>query len=459
MVHPVIETGMNPGDLAPVRGISTQVFVSNLGRLIETLRSANPPAFPGAEGFGARTPGGRGGRVLVVRNLDDSGPGSLRDALTAAGPRFVVFAVGGLITLRSPIEITEPYLTVAGQSAPGDGICIRGYHVSIRTHDVIMRYLRFRPGDIAKAEVDSLDIMGESHDVIIDHCSATWSVDENLSPSGAVHDITVQWCLIGEALNRSVHSKGAHGYGSLVRAVGGVTLHHNLWAHNSARNPRLGDNYGAPPFPVFDVRNNVIYDYGDMASGLTGDRLSANYVANYIRAGPSSNRARGIIVLADTADVTYFVQGNVVDGRPEVTADNARLFDRTELKGRRLVTLAAKPFVTPPVRTTSAPDALAEVLAKVGATLPLRDAVDARIVRQVEQRSGSIIDSQAQVGGWPEYRSAAAAPDSDSDGMPDAWERAHGLDPAESGRRIEARGKRRLHRHRSLSGGSHHDTS
>ena len=122
--------------------------------------------------------------------------------------------------------------------------------------------------------------------MLVDHVSASWAVDETLSASGAIHDVTIQWSIIAEGLNRSVHAKGAHGYGSLVRAAGGVTLHHNLWAHNDSRNPRLGDNYGSAPFPTFDVRNNVIYDYGAIASGMTGDQLSANYVANYIRPGP-----------------------------------------------------------------------------------------------------------------------------------------------------------------------------
>jgi pectate lyase len=395
-----------------------------------TLATAplSPPAFPGAEGFGARTPGGRGGRIIVVRNLNDSGPGSFRDAATARGPRVIVFGVSGLITLASPVEIREPYVTIAGQSAPGDGICFRGSQVSILTHDVIVRFLRFRPGDISSEDVDSLDVMGDSHDVIIDHCSATWSIDENLSASGRIKDVTIQWSLIAEGLNQSHHSKGAHGYGSLVRAVGGVTLHHNLWAHNSERNPRLGDNYGTPPCPVFDVRNNVIYDYGKFASGLTGDQLSANYVGNYVRPGPSSDRARGVIVLTDTAAATYFVEGNLVEGRSAWTADNALLFDRTEIEGRRLVTVVKTPFAAPPVRTTSATDALREVLDGAGATLPRRDAVDRRIVREVEQSTGAIIDSQVQVGGWPEYRSAPARPDTDKDGIPDEWERTHRLD-------------------------------
>ena len=219
-----------------------------------TLILAQPAtAPPEPEGFGADTPGGRGGRTIAVSTLADAGPGSLRAAVTAAGPRTVVFTVAGLLTLDSPLVIREPYLTLDGQGAPGDGVCVRGSEVVIRTHDVIVRHMRFRPGDIGGKEVDALNVAGDSHHVLVDHVSASWAVDENLSASGAIHDVTIQWSLIAEGLNHSVHSKGAHGYGSLVRAVGGVTLHHNLWAHNDSRNPRLGDNYGNPPFPVFDV--------------------------------------------------------------------------------------------------------------------------------------------------------------------------------------------------------------
>lgn len=388
-----------------------------------------PPAFPGAEGFGAQTPGGRGGRVLFVRNLNDSGPGSFRDAVTAKGPRTVVFHVSGLITLASRIEVTEPFLTVAAQTAPGDGICLRGSEFSIKTHDVILRYLRFRPGDISKSEVDGMDIMGDSYNVIVDHCSATWSIDEDLSPSGNIHNITVQWCLIAEGLNRSIHAKGAHGYGSLVRATGGVTLHHNLWAHNEERSPRLGDNYLRPPYPVFDVRNNVMYDWGKICSGMTGDHISANYTDNYIRPGPSSNLKRGIIVLTDTADVRYYLSGNVVEGRPAWTADNVLLFDRKEFNGRKLFATVERPFEAPPVHTTDAEEALRDVLRSAGAILPRRDPVDARIVHEVETKTGSVIDSEWEVGGWPEYHSVRPPRDSDLDGIPDDWERAHGLNP------------------------------
>ena len=345
------------------------------------------------------------------------------------GPRIVVFGVAGLITLDSPIVVEEPFITIAGQSAPGDGICLRGHQFSIRTHDVVVRYVRFRLGDLAKAEEDSLDIVGDSHDVVVDHCSATWSVDENLSPSGATRNVTIQWCLIAEALNRSVHSKGAHGYGTLARSIGGVTFHHNLWAHNAARNPRLGDNYGKPPFPVFDVRNNVIYDYGEIASGMTGDRLSVNYAGNFVRPGPSSNRRRGVIVFTDTADAAYYLEGNVVEGRDDWTSDNTKMFDRTEFGGKRLVTTVAAPFEAPRVTTTDARKALGDVLAGAGAVLPRRDAVDARIVQSVEKSGGQIIDSQAQVGGWPDYRGGRAPADTDGDGLPDEWEKAHRLNP------------------------------
>jgi pectate lyase len=221
----------------------------------------------------------------------------------------------------------------------------RRLRASSRTHDVVIRHVRFRPGDIGGKEVDALNVAGDSHHVLIDHVSASWAVDEVLWASGAIHDVTIQWSVIAEGLNHSVHGEGAHGYGSLVRAVGGVTLHHNLWAHNGSRNPRLGDNYGAESWPTFDVRNNVIYDYGAIASGMTGDHISVNYVGNYVRprpstelrAGPGGRAAREPIVLTETAAVTYFVEGNVVEGRDDLTADNSRLFKRTSAAGAEMV--------------------------------------------------------------------------------------------------------------------------
>ncbi len=386
------------------------------------------PAFPGAEGFGAETPGGRGGRVLVVRSLADSGPGSLREAVETKGPRIVVFAVSGIIDLRTPLRVTEPYLTLAGQSAPGMGVCLRGDGLRIETHDVVVRHLRSRPGEALGREVDAISVGGAARRVVIDHCSAAWSVDEALSPSGAIAGVTVQWCLIGEALRKSVHSKGEHGYGSLVRANGGVTLHHNLWVKNTARNPRLGDNYGRPPWPVFDVRNNVMALWGAVCSGMTGDRLMANYVGNYLKPGPESIR-RPPIVLTQRADVEYYLAGNIIEGWPEFTENDGRYFTPQEAGGRRLFRLVPAPFPAPPVRTTGVLEAYEAVLAGAGATRPARDAVDARIIAEVRRGGGRIVDHTREAGGWPEYPAAAAPPDADADGMPDAWEKARGLDP------------------------------
>lgn len=391
------------------------------------LLAAVIPAFPGAQGFGATTAGGRGGRVIYVTNLQDSGPGSLRAAAQAKGPRNILFAVSGVIDLKSPIEISEPFVTIAGQSAPGDGICLRGFGLRVETHDAVIRFLRSRPGDVAGEEVDAVAIGGNSYNVVVDHSSATWCVDECLSPSGAIRDVTVQWSLIGESLNKSVHGKGEHGYGSLVRAIGGVSLHHNLWIHNSARNPRLGDNYGRGAAPVFDVRNNVMYNWGGVCSGMTGDKLSANYAGNYLKPGVNSSR-RAPIVLTKTADVAYYLAGNVVEGRPELRGDS--MFEPRQEAGRRLFRLVESPFPAPAVSITAARQAYEEVLEFAGAVLPKRDAVDARLVDHVRSGGGRIIDSQKEVGGWPEYRSSAPPADTDGDGMPDEWERARGLDPA-----------------------------
>jgi pectate lyase len=400
------------------------------------------PAFPGAEGFGATTPGGRGGQVLIVTNPDDAGPGSLRAACTAEGPRIVVFRIAGTISLKSPITVTEPYLTLEAQSAPGDGICLRDSTFGVATHDVIIRYLKCRLGDVTSREADSLDVLNGSSNVIFDHCTATWSIDECLSLSGNNQNITIQWCLIGESLNHSKHSKGEHGYGSLARANGPVTFHHNLWLHNDSRNPRMGDNYGnrSLTFPTFDFRNNVIYDFGGTASGLTQGKLKINYVANFIRPGPSS-RARTPITIGPKSDIQFFIRDNILDGNPAFTADNARFFSTVEFEetnstGARVITQEVRavdqPFEAPRVTTVPAKDLLKLVLPTVGASLPKRDVVDTRLVNDVLHRTGKLIDSQTQVGGWPELKSGKIPLDSDDDGIPDAWEKKHHLNPHDS---------------------------
>ena len=388
------------------------------------------PAFPEAEGFGSNTPGGRGGKVYVVTNLDDDGLGSFRSACRAPEPRVIVFAVSGLIDLKKPINVTEPYLTIAAQTAPGDGVCLMRSEFKINTHDVIVRFLRSRPGDISGKEMDAMGMGERAHDVIFDHCSATWSVDECLSPSGAIKDVTVQWCLIGESLNNSVHHKGEHGYGSLVRAVGGLTMHHNLWVDNISRNPRLGDNYGEPPYPVFDIRNNVMYNWGQVCSGLTGDQLSANYIRNYLRPGPNSTK-RPPIVLTKSAQVVYYVEGNEYEGNSAYTDSSSALFTCND-KDVPHFTLAAKPFIAPAVTTTSAKEAYRQVLSQVGAICPIRDVTDASIIHEVKANKGKIIDSQNEVGGWAVYSHENPPLDSDGDGIPDTWEISHGLDPKNS---------------------------
>jgi pectate lyase len=390
------------------------------------------PAFPGAEGFGSRTAGGRGGEVYVVSNLNDSGLGSLRDAVSKSH-RTIVFAVSGTIDLKSGLSVRQPYITIAGQTAPGDGICLRYYTFGVQTHDVVVRFIRCRLGDKMEQESDALDILNGCKDVILDHCSATWSVDECLSTSGDNQNITIQWCLIAEGMNHSIHAKGDHGYGSLARANGPVSWLHNLWAHNNSRNPRLGDNYGRDGKPPqFDVRNNVIYDYGEIASGLTQGIWTANYVGNYIKAGPSS-RAKTPIHIDDNSTLGFFLEKNVFEGHDDFTKDNAKFVDKTEAAGKKIVSIVDKPYANPfplvPVNTMSAEEAYKAALASVGACLPARDKADAQIVEEVRTRTGKIINSQDEVGGWPELKTKPAPVDTDKDGMPDEWEKAHGLNP------------------------------
>jgi pectate lyase len=316
---------------------------------------ATIPAFPGAEGFGASANGGRGGQVYEVTTLEDSGPGSLRDAVSA-GNRTIVFRVSGTIGLKSPLRISQPNITIAGQTAPGDGVCVRGYTLSTEnTHDVIIRFIRSRLGDENRQESDGITVGNRCTNIILDHCSSTWSVDEALSTAGVDQNVTIQWCLIAEGLNHSVHAKGAHGYGSLARANGPVSWYHNLWAHNNSRNPRLGDSYGRGSHPFFDVRNNVMYDYGETCSGLTQGIFNVNYVANYIRPGPSS-KAKTPIHIGTPSEISFYVHGNVLDGNPEMTADNARFVDILEADGKRQAQIATEPFPSPPVLTYSAED-------------------------------------------------------------------------------------------------------
>lgn len=409
--------------------------------IVTTLLSTGMPlaeaqeelrAFPEAEGFGAYAKGGRGGRVIAVTTLEDYVPGkdepipgSLRAACEAAGPRIVVFRVSGIIALKATLAITEPCLTLAAQSAPGDGVCLKDHGVSIHdTHDIVIRYLRSRPGDELGITLDALSTGGGSRNVILDHCSASWANDEVLSVSGAGQDnITVQWCFITESMNESHHEKGAHGYGTLLRTDGRVTFHHNLYAHHRTRCPRPG-TYGDPPGLLLDFRNNVVYNWVGPAGYSAADPVRMNYVGNYLKPGPDTRDKTHAFQVGGPATALY-VEGNVVEG---VETDNQWAL----ISGKKDGTRAKTSFDTAPVSTQSADEAFEAVLANAGAVLPKRDAADAAIVQTVREGTGAIINSQADVGGWPEYASASPPADTDEDGMPDAWETQHGLNPQDA---------------------------
>ncbi|HYO10592.1 MAG TPA: hypothetical protein VER17_16615 [Tepidisphaeraceae bacterium] len=369
------------------------------------------PAFPTAEGFGRFARGGRGGKVLFVTNLNDSGPGSLREAVKTKGPRTILFRVSGTIELKSGLRVDEPFVTIAGQSAPGDGICLKNYELYVKTHDAVIRYLRVRPGNGSPGERDAITVR-DCENVIVDHCSASWGVDELLSTTGSTN-VTVQWCFITEALHRAGHHKGNHGFGSLIQCKG-ASYHHNLYAHNRSRNPR-------PASGEIDFRNNVIYDWDAMAGYAEGNKQRLNYVGNYLKAGPSTKVHRDKAFHSGGPETFVYFSGNLLEG----AAGNDAILNLRN-GGHRL----PEPFAAPPVKTSSAAEAFDAVLARAGCSLPKRDPVDARVVEQVRTGGGRQIDSMNEVGGWPELASAAAPPDGDNDGIPDAWEREHGLNPA-----------------------------
>lgn len=384
------------------------------------------PAFPGAEGFGAFNPGGRGGQLIRVTNLDDGGPGSLRAAVEAEGPRTVIFDVSGIIELQSRLVIANPYITIAGQSAPGGGITIANYPTQITADAVILRHLRFRLGDLTRQSEDSLEIKGNN--VIADHVSATWGIDETLSVTDA-HNVTVQWSLIAQSLNRSVHEKGAHGYGSLIRGERGAcySFHHNLWAHHRSRMPRPGNylNYKLDPVGLLaDFRNNVIYNWEGSYPGANYDTDSVsryNFINNYYL--PGSNSGDTWAFRDEDPYAQAYFAGNCMDGKlPEDPWSLVRgVGPATE--GYRL----ENELLVAAVATQAAVWAFESVLDQVGA-FP-RDQVDRAIVSSVIEGTGKIIDSQAEVGGWPPVETGEVQKDADQDGIPDWWEEKYGLDP------------------------------
>ncbi len=411
-------------------------------------------AFPTAEGYGKFARGGRGGLVYEVTNLNDHGKGSLREAVEATGARTVVFRVSGNIELESPLRIEHPYITIAGQTAPGDGICIQNHQLSIDADHVIIRYIRVRLGDKSGKDYDAIGSRYTRH-IILDHVSASWSVDECMSIYHC-DSITVQWCIISESLSQSNHVKGAHGFGGIWGSNHG-TYHHNLLAHHSSRNPRMASGSGHT-----DFRNNVIYNwgynscYGGEAFQPRSDKFTfsqINMVANYFKPGPATEPGKVSYRIAnpsfrnETDDFgRWYIAENFMEGNQTVSTDNWNGGVQTTIALEKIKRDKAWPSM--PINQQTAVGAFELVLSNAGAILPKRDVIDARIIQEVKggyatyegesyKKSHTvadpniacgIIDSQNDVGGWPVLNSLEAPADSDHDGMPDAWEDQNNLD-------------------------------
>ena len=387
-------------------------------------------AFPGAEGFGRYTTGGRSGEVLIVENLNDNGPGSLREAIDQNFARNIVFNISGTIALQSELKITHGNVTIAGQSAPGDGICIRNYSLLVEAPNVIIRYMHMRLGDEKKVQGDCMSILRQ-RDIIVDHCSYSWATDEVASCYDN-ENFTMQWCIISEGLNNSVHEKGEHGYGGIWGGMG-ATFHHNLLADHKSRLPRFcGARYHKQPArEIVDFRNNVIYNW-KINDSYGGERGNHNVVNNYYKPGPATEESKRARILNPWSPYGhFFVKGNVLEGNQEVTQNNWKGVVADDPDSA----LVSSSIDVVEIHTQKAEDAYRDVLAFAGAYLK-RDPVDERVVNEVKTgtaRSGvkhdGIIDTQKQVGGWPELKTYNVKKDSDKDGMPDDWEVKHGLKP------------------------------
>lgn len=414
--------------------------------------SAQPLAFPGAEGGGKYTSGGRGGKVLFVDNLNDKGNGSLRKAIEVNGPRTIIFCVSGTIELDKPIYIKNDSVTIAGQTAPGDGICLKNYGILVQANNVIIRYIRVRPGDDSKKEMDAISGTNQKN-IIIDHCSFSWSNDETASFYDN-ENFTLQWCIVSESMNKSSHSKGEHGYGG-IWGGNNATFHHNLLSDHNSRNPRFqGSRYSNnSESEKADFRNNVIYNWGSN-SAYGGEEGNYNIVNNYYKPGTASSKNSNKRILELTQSFfhpthnrdtlgagIFFIRGNVMEGSPEVTKNNW-LFgvqgSGVDEKSKAVSKLK-KAVQVEKMKTQSAINAYRDVIAHAGASFR-RDAVDVRVVE--EARTGiekfgetygggkkGIIDFPEEVGGWPVLLQTSAPKDSDEDGIPDHWELANKMNP------------------------------
>lgn len=403
------------------------------------------PAFPGAEGFGANAIGGRGGRVIEVANLEDSGPGCLRAAIEAEGPRIVVFRIGGTIELKTELVLANPFITIAGQTAPGGGITLKTHPSNTRsaltiargTNDVIIRHLRSRPGPHAgfpkttgnkeadTSEVkDAIQILG-ARNVILDHCSASWATDEVISTFYDAKDVTIQWCIIAEALIKSRPDQQLPGKGLLIGSKGGqrISVHHNLMVHNIGRNPLI------KAAGVVDVVNNVVLAPSNVAMAIDTElgHSPANFVGNLVMAPDAEGLAHGLAVVGP-GTFSIHLQDNL--GPHRKSSDQSEdLFVNPGNNGRKWI--AGKRHAAPQVTMTKPADLIDEVLAKAGCTWPMRDAVDERLVNDVRQLRARLVNDPNEVDGWPELSPGTPPPDADHDGMPDTWERDHRLNPTD----------------------------
>ena len=420
---------------------SRNFLISVISAFLFTADSFGLPAFPGAEGFGADTPGGRGGRVIAVTSLADTGPGSFRAACEAAGPRVIVFKVHGIIKLTTGVLVDDPFLTIAGQTAPGDGIALRAAALTIGTHDVVVRCLRFRVGDDPDGQksnerdgitVSSTKTGQDIYNVIIDHCSVAWGVDENISTwTDQVHDVTFQWCITAEALHNSIHIDegdtvpGAHSKGMILgKNISNVSVHHCLFAHNVDRNPYIAGVINC------EFVNNVVYNWGDGPAKTTSDKNVVHFIENYFKRGGSGSRY-DCFRFSDTpaAGTAVYLHNN---WRYDPANDPGSGQYWSIVNGDASILADTLQFTPSNIIVHPVSEAYDLVLEGAGARIPVRDTVDKRAVDDTRNGVGQRIDSQAEVGGWPVYAAGIALLDTDSDGMPDTWEQTNSLSPDDS---------------------------
>lgn len=404
------------------------------------------------EGGGANVTGGDGGTIYRVSRTDDvTDPntglpmaGTLRYAINQVGARRVLFTVSGTIHLNSELRIKNGSITIDGQSAPGDGICVADYPLVINATNVIVRFIRVRLGDVSNTESDAVSV-NNSTGVVLDHLSCSWSVDECVSCFGNT-DFTMQYCIVSESLKESIHGKGSHGYGGIWGGTN-ASFHHNLLAHHDSRNPRFDHDYvNTTHIGPIDFVNNVVYNWGDNSAyggeGSTngGGGRHINFVNNYYKPGPSTEsdvRTRLVDPWTSCKNCTdkcggsvvapkIYLVGNTMTSSDAVTADNWK--GSSKSKSVAGVDTRWTAGLTPLTNEQTAQQAYETVVAKVGCSFH-RDAVDTRIINDVKNGTGHLINTQSEVGGWPELQTAARETDTDYDGIPDTWETKNGLDP------------------------------